>query len=44
MLMLPFALKRFGMKGVLAVGMAAWAVRYGLFSLAYQLDLGVVGS
>ena len=32
MLALPFALKRFGMKGVLTVGMGAWAVRYGLFS------------
>jgi nucleoside transporter len=36
MLMLPFALKRFGMKGVLIVGMAAWAARYGFFSLGYH--------
>ena len=35
MLMLPFALKRLGMKWVLGVGMAAWAVRYGLFSLGH---------
>ena len=41
MLMLPFALKRFGMKGVLVVGMAAWAVRYGLFSIG-QLWFGLV--
>ncbi|MFM7150702.1 MAG: MFS transporter [Gemmataceae bacterium] len=34
MLVLPFALKFFGMKWVLAIGMAAWAVRYGFFSVA----------
>lgn len=34
MLCLPFALKRFGMKWVLAIGMTAWAVRYGCFALA----------
>lgn len=36
MLLLPFALKRFGMKAVLTIGMAAWAIRYGLFSLAFM--------
>lgn len=41
MLMLPFALKRFGMKGVLVVGMAAWAVRYACFS-AGHLWVGLV--
>jgi nucleoside transporter len=35
MLALPFALKRLGMKWVLGVGMAAWAVRYGLFALQH---------
>jgi nucleoside transporter len=34
MLVLPLALMRFGMKWVLAIGMAAWAVRYALFSVA----------
>jgi nucleoside transporter len=34
MVLLPVALKRFGMKTVLAVGMAAWVARYGFFSAA----------
>jgi nucleoside transporter len=34
MLALPFALGRFGMKWVLVIGMAAWAVRYFCFSTA----------
>jgi len=40
MLLLPFFLKRYGMKMTLLIGMAAWAVRYALFSLgdAGQLE------
>jgi nucleoside transporter len=34
MLALPFALRGFGMKAVLAIGMGAWVVRYVLFSAA----------
>ena len=34
MLLLPFAIKYVGMKAVLAVGIGAWAVRYGLFARA----------
>jgi nucleoside transporter len=43
MLLLPFALKRLGMKWVLGVGMAAWAVRYGLFSIGHPFALVLVG-
>jgi nucleoside transporter len=40
MLALPFALKRWGMKGVLIVGMAAWATRYALFSIGFKMGPG----
>jgi nucleoside transporter len=43
MLLLPFGLKRFGMKGVLCVGMCAWAARYGLFSLGHPFALVLIG-
>jgi nucleoside transporter len=34
LLVLPLFMGRFGIKGVLLIGMAAWALRYGLFALA----------
>lgn len=33
MLLIPFFFKRFGVKWMLAVGMAAWMLRYGLFAM-----------
>ena len=43
LVMLPFALKKWGMKGVLCVGMCAWAARYGLFSLGHPFALVLIG-
>jgi MFS family permease len=42
-LLLPLALSRLGMKWVLGVGMCAWAVRYGLFSLGHPFALVLIG-
>jgi nucleoside transporter len=39
MLLVPFFLKRFGMKGTLLLGMAAWAARYVLFAFGNAGDL-----
>lgn len=43
MLLLPLALLRLGMKWVLGIGMAAWVVRYGLFSLGHPFYLILIG-
>lgn len=43
MLLLPLALIRLGMKWVLGVGMAAWVIRYGLFSMQHPMVLVLIG-
>lgn len=43
MLLLPLALLRLGMKWVLGIGMAAWVVRYGLFSIGHPFALVLIG-
>ena len=43
MFVLGFFLSEFGMKWVLAMGMAAWGVRYGFFALGKPLVLIVLG-
>jgi len=40
---LPWFLENFGMKGVLAIGMAAWGVRYFLFAMRGPLPLVIIG-
>jgi nucleoside transporter len=40
---LPFFLKRIGMKRTLALGMAAWGIRYGLFAAGGPIPLIIFG-
>jgi MFS family permease len=39
MLILPFVYKKLGSKGTIAIGVLAWAVRFGLFALGKPLAL-----
>lgn len=41
--LLPFFLHRIGMKWVLAIGMLAWGVRYGIFALGTPYSLVLIG-
>ncbi|MCH7750739.1 MAG: MFS transporter [Planctomycetes bacterium] len=43
LLALPWFLEYFGMKWVLAMGMAAWAIRYALFAIGSPLVLVILG-
>ncbi|HEY1785012.1 MAG TPA: MFS transporter, partial [Pirellulales bacterium] len=43
MLIVGWSLEHFGMKGVLAIGMAAWGLRFAFFSLGKPLALVVLG-
>ena len=43
LLLLPFCLKRFGMKATFALGMAAWVVRYGIFAFVEPVWLILIG-
>ncbi len=38
MIVMPFFFRRLGVKWMLAMGMLAWVVRYGLFSAAFFLS------
>ncbi|MFQ5733952.1 MAG: MFS transporter, partial [Planctomycetaceae bacterium] len=43
LLLLPFRLHRFGMKGTFALGMLAWVIRYGLFAMSDTTWIVLVG-
>jgi nucleoside transporter len=43
LLLLPFCLKRFGMKATFALGMLAWVIRYGMFAFVEPVWLILIG-
>jgi nucleoside transporter len=43
MLALPWSLGKLGMNAVLAIGISAWALRFGLFSIGQPLALIIIG-
>ena len=43
-LLIPFFMKRYGIKNVMLIAMCAWVLRFGLFGLATQAHLAFCSS